>query len=90
VTTYEMPLQPGLRTRGSPPATREELIGLFEQLEGELDSSGFFTAPEKRPSVVQNLRAMLTRMGATEQEIRTLRGIVKALTGGKRPRRESP
>jgi tRNA/rRNA methyltransferase len=40
--------------------------------------------------VVQNLRAMLTRMGATEQEIRTLRGIVKALTGGKRPRRESP
>ena len=90
VTTYEAPLQPGLRTRGSPPATREELIGLFEQLEGELDRSGFFTAPEKRPSVVQNLRSMFTRMGATEQEIRTLRGIVKALVGGKRSRRESP
>jgi tRNA/rRNA methyltransferase len=90
VTTYEAPVQPGLRTRGSPPATREELISLFEHIESELDRSGFFTAPEKRPSVVQNLRAMLTRMGATEQEIRTLRGIVKALTGGKRPRRESP
>jgi len=90
VTTYEAPLQPGLRTRGSPPATREELIGLFEQLEGELDKSGFFTAPEKRPSVVQNLRSMFTRMGATEQEIRTLRGIVKALAGGKRSRRELP
>jgi tRNA/rRNA methyltransferase len=90
VTTYEAPLEPGLRTRGSPPATREELIGLFEHIESELDRSGFFTAPEKRPSVVQNLRSMLTRMGATEQEIRTLRGIVKALTGGKRPRRESP
>jgi tRNA/rRNA methyltransferase len=90
VTTYEMPLQPGLQTRGSPPATRDELIGLFEQLEGELDRSGFFTAPEKRPSVVQNLRSMFTRMGATEQEIRTLRGIVKALAGGKRPRRDSP
>jgi tRNA/rRNA methyltransferase len=90
VTTYEAPVEPGLRTRGSPPATREELIGLFEHIESELDRSGFFTAPEKRPSVVQNLRAMLTRMGATEQEIRTLRGIVKALTGGKRPRRESP
>jgi tRNA/rRNA methyltransferase len=90
VTTYEAPLQPGLRTRGSPPATREELIGLFEQLEGELDRSGFFTAPEKRPSVVQNLRSMFTRMGATEQEIRTLRGIVKALAGGKRSRRELP
>jgi tRNA/rRNA methyltransferase len=90
VTTYEAPVQPGLRTRGSPPATKQELIGLFEQIEAGLDRSGFFTAPEKRPSVVQNLRSMLTRMGATEQEIRTLRGIVKALTGGKRPRRESP
>jgi tRNA/rRNA methyltransferase len=40
--------------------------------------------------VVQNLRSMFTRMGATEQEIRTLRGIVKALAGGKRSRRESP
>ncbi len=90
VTTYEAPVAPGLRTRGSPPATKEELMGLFEQLEGALDGSGFFTAPEKRPSVVQNLRSMLTRMGATEQEIRTLRGIVKALTGGKRPRRDSP
>jgi tRNA/rRNA methyltransferase len=90
VTTYEAPVEPGLRTRGSPPATREELIGFFEQIEGELDRSGFFTAPEKRPSVVQNLRSMFTRMGATEQEIRTLRGIVKALTGGKRSRRDSP
>ena len=90
VTTYEAPVEPGLRTRGSPPATKEELIGLFEQLEQELDRSGFFTAPEKRPSVVQNLRSLLTRMGATEQEVRTLRGIVKALTGGKLTRRESP
>ena len=79
VTTYEEPLQPGLRTRGSPPATKEELIGFFEQLEGELDRQRLFTAPEKRPSVVQNMRSMFTRMGATEQEIRTLRGIVKAL-----------
>lgn len=79
VTTYEEPLQPGLRTRGSPPASREELTGFFEHLERELDAKGFFTAPEKRPSVVQNLRSMFVRMGATEQEIRTLRGIVKAL-----------
>jgi tRNA/rRNA methyltransferase len=90
VTTYEQPLQPGLRTRGSPPAAREDLIGFFEQLERELDRSGFFTAPEKRPSVLQNLRSMFTRVGATEQEIRTLRGIVKALTGGRRSGRESP
>ena len=78
VTTYEAPLEPGLQTRGSPPASRGDLTALFEHIEKELDASGFFTAPEKRPSVVQNLRSMFVRMGATEQEIRTLRGIVKA------------
>ena len=84
VTTYEQPLQPGLKTRGSPPASREELTAFFEHLERELDAKGFFTAPEKRPSVVQNLRSMFVRMGATEQEIRTLRGIVKALVNPRR------
>ena len=86
VTAYETALQPGLRTRGSPPATREELTGFFEQLEGALDAAGFFTSPDKRPSVIQNLRSMFIRTGATEQEIRTLRGIVKALV---KPRRST-
>lgn len=84
VTAYEEALEPGLRTRGSPPASREDLIGFFEHLERELDAKGFFTASEKRPSVVQNLRSMFVRMGATEQEIRTLRGIVKALVNPRR------
>jgi tRNA/rRNA methyltransferase len=79
VTTYESAIEAGMRTRGSLPASREELLGFFEHLEAELDASGFFTASEKRPSVVQNLRSMFVRTGATEQEIRTLRGIVKAL-----------
>jgi tRNA/rRNA methyltransferase len=90
VTTYETPLRPGPQTRGSPPASRRDLAAFFEHIEGELDASGFFTAPEKRPSVVQNLRSMFVRMGATEQEIRTLRGIVKALAHPKGPRRRPP
>jgi tRNA/rRNA methyltransferase len=90
VTTYEEPLQPGLRTRGSPPASRQELIGFFEHLERELDANGFFSSPEKRPSVIRNLRSMFIRMGATEQEIRTLRGIVKALVHPKPSTRRLP
>jgi tRNA/rRNA methyltransferase len=90
VTTYEQPVQPGLRTRGSLPATKEELMGFFEQLERELEAQGFFNPPEKRPSMVQNMRTMFTRMQATEQEIRTLRGIVKTLVHAKRSRRGSP
>jgi tRNA/rRNA methyltransferase len=90
VTTYEQPVAPGLRTRGSPPATKEELLGFFGQLEEALEAQGFFTPPEKRPTMVQNMRTMFTRMQATEQEIRTLRGIVKALVHAKRGRRRSP
>ncbi len=91
VTTYEAPVQPGLRTRGSPPATREELIGLFEQHRvASSTGAAFSQRPKSAPASCKTCAAMFTRMGATEQEIRTLRGIVKALTGGKRPRRESP
>src|SRR5262249_44102586 len=90
VTDYEAPIAPGLHTRGSPPAGRQDLIAFFEHIERELDAGGVFTAPEERPSVVQNLRSMFVRMGATEQEIRTLRGIVKALAHPKRQRSNPP
>jgi tRNA/rRNA methyltransferase len=90
VTTYEQPVEAGLRLRGSQPAGREELLGFFEHLERELDTTGFFSSPEKRPSMVRNMRTMFTRMGATQQEIRTLRGIVKALVNGRRTTRKSP
>jgi tRNA/rRNA methyltransferase len=90
VTTFEEPAQAGMRTRGSPPAAKQSLIGFFEHIESELENKGFFPTPEKRPSMVHNLRSMFTRMGATEQEIRTLRGIVKALVGGKRSGRPPP
>jgi tRNA/rRNA methyltransferase len=90
VTTYEQPVAAGLRLRGSPPAGREELLGFFDHLEGELDATGFFSSPEKRPSMVRNMRTMFTRMGATQQEIRTLRGIVKALVSARRTTRKAP
>ena len=90
VTTYEEALQPGMRTRGSPPASKEDLLAFFEHIERELEAQCFFKPPEKRPSMVQNMRTMFTRMGATEQEIRTLRGIVKALVQGRRSGSDSP
>jgi len=81
VTTYETPLEAGLNLRGNPPATKDEMIGLFEHLERELDAGGFLKPPEKRPMMVRNIRTMLERMQATEQEVRTLRGIIASLTG---------
>ncbi len=83
VTTYESAREAGMYGRGFSPATKDELIGFFEHLESELDHSGFFNPPEKRPTLVQNLRSMFTRLSPSEQEVRTLRGIVKALVRGK-------
>jgi len=68
------------------PATREELLGLFSHLEAELDRTGFLFPPEKRPSMVRAIRNMFHRMGATEQDVRTWRGIVASLSRKHAPR----
>ena len=54
--------------------TREELIRLFEHLEGELETSGFLFPPGNRPGMIRNLRSILHRAQLTDQEVRTLRG----------------
>ncbi len=61
------------------PAEKAELQGLFEHLEGELDKAGFFHVTEMRPGKVRNLRNMFQRAALTEQEVRTLRGVVTSL-----------
>lgn len=68
---------------GPPPADQAAMLGLYEHLEGELEAGGFFHPPEKRPSMVQNLRAALGRAGFTDQEVRTFRGVVTALSRGR-------
>jgi tRNA/rRNA methyltransferase len=83
VTTYEKPLAEGLYMGRDRPATKEELVGLFEHLEGELEANGFFNPAHRKNVVSQNLRTLLTRINATEQEVRTLRGIVATLAQGK-------
>jgi tRNA/rRNA methyltransferase len=67
----------------APPADQAELMGLHEHLERELEASGFFYPPEKTPSMVRNLRAIFARAGLSLQEVRTLRGVITALTKGR-------
>jgi tRNA/rRNA methyltransferase len=83
VTTYETPISTGLNLGADRLASKGELLGFLNHLESELDRLGFFNPVEKRPSVVQNLRTMFTRMALTEQEVRSLRGIVATLSKGK-------
>ncbi|HUG60230.1 MAG TPA: RNA methyltransferase [Methylomirabilota bacterium] len=65
----------------SPPATKAELIHLFEHLETALEERSFFRPPEKKESMVRNLRAILQRVHLTAQEVRTMRGVIAALEG---------
>ena len=62
------------------PAARADLIALFEHLESELVAGGFLYPPEKAPVMMRNLRNMLQRAHLTDQEVRTLRGVIKGLT----------
>ena len=64
-------------------ANKEYLIGFFEHIEHELDRTEFLFPPAKREGMVQNLRNMWHRAELTYQEVQTLRGIVRALTGTK-------
>lgn len=60
-------------------ASKQELIRLFEHIEEALDSAGFFTVEDKRPTVINNLRTMLGRGRFSSQEVRTLHGIIAAI-----------
>ena len=66
-----------------PPATGEAMLGLFEQLERELETAGFFHPPEKTPAMVRNLRVALGRARFSEQEVKTFRGVITALVRGR-------
>ncbi len=72
----------------SPPATQAELEALFSHLEQELEHGRFFHPLDKAPLMKRNLRALFLRARLTEQEARTLRGVIKALTIGRGGRKK--
>lgn len=77
---YASPVNPESQ---SPPATKEELAGFFDHLERALDETDFFKTEQKKPRMWQNLRAVFSRAELTEQEVRTLHGVLTSLRTGK-------
>ena len=67
----------------APPADGAVMLGVYKHLEDELEQSGFFFPPEKKPSMIRNLRIALGRARFTDQEARTFRGVITALTRGR-------
>lgn len=61
------------------PAPKKLLHGFFEQIEEALDVRGYFRSEKKKPAVIENLRAVLTRPGFSEEEVHFLRGVISSL-----------
>lgn len=70
---------PELRMTGTRPASKKELIAMFEHLESALDDSGFMHIREKRDIMARNLRNIFGRAALTEKEVRTMRGVISSL-----------
>ena len=67
-------------------ATKGQLENFLAQLVDQLDACGFLRNRPKRPGMVRNIRHFLQRGEVTEQELRTLHGIVTELAIGRRAR----
>ncbi|HEX4111321.1 MAG TPA: RNA methyltransferase [Stellaceae bacterium] len=70
----------------SRPATKEELHRFFGHFEEALAQSGFLRTADKRPGMVRNLRNLFQRAECTEQELRTLHGVITAFLGAREKR----
>ncbi|RDI60903.1 RNA methyltransferase [Microvirga subterranea] len=70
----------------SPPAPREMVVSFFDYLEAELDAVNFYPA-DKKPIMARNMRDIFHRLAMSEQEVRTLRGAIRALAEGRRLRK---
>jgi len=69
-----------LRLGDSVPASRKQVQDFLAALEGALDARSFWRVGHKKPVMWRNLQNIFTRMDLTEQEVRTLRGMVKSLS----------
>ena len=80
------------RMAGPPPvppppselASAEAFEGFWQHLDGALDAAGYYREPKLKPTVQRNLRAVFARAGLTDQEVRTLRGVIARLVSGGR------
>jgi TrmH family RNA methyltransferase len=78
-----------LMTNESRVATKGELENFLRHLIAELDECGFLRNEQKRPGMIRNIRHLFERGEVTEQELRTLHGVVTELARGRGNRVET-
>ncbi|HZQ12470.1 MAG TPA: TrmJ/YjtD family RNA methyltransferase [Pseudolabrys sp.] len=68
----------------SPPVSKQQFEAFFADLERELEKVEFYRPEEKRGTMSINLRNIFTRMQPTQQDIRTLHGVIQSLVQGRK------
>ena len=75
-----------LMTNETSVASKGALEDFLAHLVDELDACGFLRNAPKRPGMVRNVRHLFQRGEVTQQELRTLHGMVSELALGRRQR----
>lgn len=65
-------------------ASQHQMQAFFDNLVSELDKVEFLRPPEKRDTMLVNLRNIFTRMEPTKQDMHTLHGVVMAIAEGRK------
>ena len=67
------------RTNLDPPAAQADLEGLIEQVEDLLEMANFFFPPQRAHVTRRTVRSLLTKPQWSAQEVRTMRGVIRAI-----------
>lgn len=79
--TADNPFTVPAQEEDSPPATKGEIENLLKHMEDELSTHGFFRSAEQKPTILRNIRNFFFRSAPTQQDVRTLHGVLASLTG---------
>ncbi|HNS87648.1 MAG TPA: RNA methyltransferase [Parvularculaceae bacterium] len=84
VMAYEWAVAAGLEAPPAdldlaPQASKAQFEGFISQLFVALDEARYFHPPEKRAALERKIKTAFARAGLTEGEVRTMRGVIKAL-----------
>ncbi|TPE60534.1 RNA methyltransferase [Sandaracinobacter neustonicus] len=69
------------------PAPHGEVAGLIAHLDSALEEAGYYHVPDRTPATRRTLAQLLTRPQFSAEEVRTLRGMIRALAEGRRKKR---
>ncbi len=67
------------------PVKQEELHIFLERLETDLEDKNYFRSENLKETMQRNIKNIFTRSNITDQELRTMHGILSALRGNKKP-----